>query len=85
MKERVFFKMAAIPSFDPNQLDRNQLASLANSIEEYLMLLEEVMIFPEELEGNKKEFMGAIKITKKLIKKLRDGDKSVFKSYDEEE
>ena len=43
------------------------------------------MIFPEELEGNKKEFMEAIKITKKLIKKLRAGDKSVFKSYDEEE
>ena len=77
--------MPAIPSFDPNQLNRDQLKALANSIEEYLMLLEEVMIFPEELEGNKKEFMEAIKITKKLIKKLRAGDKSVFKSYDEEE
>ena len=77
--------MSAIPSFDPNQLTRDQLKALANSIEEYLMLLEEVMIFPEELEGNKKEFMDAIKITKKLIKKLRAGDKSVFKSYDEEE
>jgi len=77
--------MSAIPSFDPNQLTRDQLKALANSIEEYLMLLEEVMIFPEELEGNKKEFMEAIKITKKLIKKLRAGDKSVFKSYDEEE
>ena len=75
----------SMPSFDPHNLTDDQMRDLGNSIEEYLMLLEGVMIFPEELEGNKKEFMDAIKTTKKLIKKLKHGDKSVFKSYDEED
>lgn len=77
--------IGSFAQFDPNKLTRKNMAFLGDNIADYLMLLEEVMIFPEELEGNKEEFQEAIKTVKKLIKKLRKGDRSVFKSSDEEE
>ena len=48
------------------------------------MLLEEVMIFPKEMKKkDEKKMKDAIQLTKKLIKKLRKGDTSVFKDADE--
>lgn len=71
--------------FNPRDLSKSDMEELANSIESYIELLEEVMIFPEELEGNKKEFEEAIKTSKKLVKKLREGNKNVFKNALEDE
>ena len=52
---------------------------LAKSISNYLSLFEDIMISPDELKNSKKDVQEAKKIIKKLIKKLTNGDKSVFR------
>ena len=66
-------------TFDPMKLSNRDLKNLADNIEEYLSLLEEVMLFPEELLDSRKEFDDSIKTVVTLIKKLLKGDRSVFK------
>lgn len=58
--------------------DKQILPMLGKEIEKYLELFEEVMILPKKVR-DKKEVIKAIKTTKKLIKKLKKGDTSVFK------
>jgi hypothetical protein len=73
-----------LSSFDPDQITKEDCRKLANHLDEYLMLLEEVMIFPKEMKKkDEKKMKDAIQLTKKLIKKLRKGDTSVFKDADE--
>lgn len=70
--------------FDPHDIRQSDMNQLADAIEEYLTVLEDIIIIPDDMkekcEENIKE---GINRTKKLIKKLRKGDTSVFK--DEEE
>lgn len=71
-------------SFDPSDIRKSDMNRLADSLEEYLTLLTEVMIFPEDIKKKCQHKMQAgIQTTEKLIKKLRKGDKSVFKDEDE--
>lgn len=71
--------------FDPNNVDKKEMIKLADHIEEYLDLFKEVMIIPDEIyreHGDK--IKESIKRTEQLIKKLRKGDRSVFKDLDDD-
>lgn len=71
-------------SFDPNNINQSDMDRLANVLESYLTELERVMVIPDDLmrkHGN--DITGGIEDVKKLIKKLRKGDMSVFKDPDE--
>lgn len=70
-------------NFDPSSATHKDMALIATHIEEYLMVLEEVMIIPEDLINDKNSFEEAIRTVRRLIKKLKKGDKSVFADYDE--
>lgn len=70
--------------FDPDNIRKEDMIFMADHLEDYLELLEEVMIIPDEIQdefGDK--ISEGIKRTKKLIAKLRKGDTSVFKDADE--
>jgi hypothetical protein len=73
----------SLDSFDINDLSTADMKLLANIIDEYIMVLEEVMIIPEEIIRDKEEKDEAMKLVKKIIKKLRAGDKSVFNDNNE--
>lgn len=71
--------------FDPDNICKKDMETLAGHIEEYLNTLKEVMIIPRDMiEEHGKRIKRAIEVTAKLIKKLRKGDKSVFKDMDED-
>ena len=71
-------------TFDPDNIKKEDMELLADHIEEYLNLFREVMVIPDELyEKYKDRIKESIKRTEQLIKKLRKGDKSVFKDEDE--
>lgn len=71
-------------TFDPDDIRQSDLDELATHLEEYICMLEEVMIIPDEIvDKQKKQIAEGIERTKKLIKKLRKGDLSVFKDADE--
>lgn len=70
--------------FDPEHISKEDMCRLADAIDDYITLLEEVMIIPDELiEDCEKKINKAIERSKKLIKKLRHGDSTVFKEADE--
>lgn len=70
--------------FDPAHITKEDMRRVADHIEEYLEQLQDVMIIPDELiDECKEEIDEGIKRTKKLIKKLRKGDRSVFKDVDD--
>ena len=65
---------------DPENIRQSDMDRLADAIETYLHELESVMIIPEDLlEDHGDEMKRSISLTKKLIKKLRKGNRSVFK------
>ena len=69
---------------DIENIKQKEMDRLADQFSEYIDLLEEVMIIPDEIyEEKHEEIYESIKIVKKLIKKLRKGDKSVFKDQEE--
>lgn len=71
-------------TFDPHNIKQSEMNKLADAIEEYLDVLEKVIIIPEEMKKDCEEkIKEGIKRTEKLIKKLRKGDTSVFKDEDE--
>jgi flagellar biosynthesis/type III secretory pathway chaperone len=70
--------------FDPDNIKKSDMNRLADVIEEYIDALQSVMIIPDELlDSAEDNIHESIKRTQKLIKKLRKGDKSVFKDPDE--
>lgn len=74
---RLFGSMMEV---DPENIRQSDMDRLADAIETYLHELESVMIIPEDLlEDHGDEMKRSISLTKKLIKKLRKGDRSVFK------
>ena len=71
-------------SFDPDNVTTKDMKNLADNIEAYLDILQEIMIIPRDMiDDCKKDIDESIERTRKLIKKLRKGDRSVFKSADE--
>lgn len=76
--------MAYKEIFDPDGISNQDMERLANSIETYLMMLEEVMVIPKSIRSKcENDIKNGIKITKKLVKKLRNHDRSVFKNKNE--
>lgn len=70
--------------FDPRNIRKKDMDKLADAIEDYIDLLKNIMIIPDNIKDkHEDEIKGAIKVAQKLIKKLRDGDTSVFKSEEE--
>lgn len=67
---------------DISNITEQDMHELGNAIDDYLELFEEIMIIPEELKKNKKEINEALELSKKLVKKLKKGDRSVFKYCD---
>lgn len=71
-------------TFDPNDISKDDMNKLADAIEEYKDSLMSVMVIPEEIvqecEDKLKE---GLRRTDRLIKKLRKGDRSVFKDDEE--
>lgn len=71
-------------TFDPDNIKIEDMEFLADHIEGYLNLFKEAMIIPDELYDKYNDrIKESIKRTEQLIKKLRKGDKSVFKDEDE--
>ena len=76
--------MGRIDSFDPNNITKENMQYLADHIENHVNYFESIMIIPDEIRDEcEKHINEGIKRTKKLIKKLRKGDRSVFKDTDE--
>ena len=70
--------------FDPENITKSDMNKLAEHIEEYIDMLEEVMIIPSDMkEEHGKRIEKALEVSKKLIKKLRKGDTSVFKDTED--
>lgn len=73
-------------TFDPENVTKEDMKNLAKHIEEYVDELESLMIIPDEiLDEYGDQIKEGIKRTRKLIARLRKGDRSVFKDTDEYE
>ncbi len=67
--------MSRFEQFNPDDCSQEQLNYLADSIENYLTVLTKTMVIPDELMNEYgKVIEESIKRTKKLIKRLRNGD-----------
>lgn len=76
--------MSGMHTFDPENITKEQMRYLADHIEGHVNYFESIMIIPDEIYNEcKKEIDEGMKRAKKLIKKLRNGDKSVFKDIDD--
>jgi len=71
--------LSDLDNFSSENISDVDMKNLADHIEKYLFLFEDIMIIPEEFKINEKDVQSAKKIVRKLIKKLRKGDRSVFK------
>jgi hypothetical protein len=60
------------------KMSKESMNALAQHIEEYLGVLLDVFIIPDYLRDQEDTIYESIQTTKKLIKKLREGDTSVF-------
>ena len=70
--------------FDPENITKSDMNKLAEHIEEYINMLEEVMIIPSDIkEEHGKRIEKALDVSKKLVRKLRKGDSSVFKDTED--
>ena len=67
---------------DLSNITDKDMKELGKAIEDYIELFEEIMIIPKELKKDKKEINEALELSKKLVKKLKKGDRSVFKDCD---
>ena len=67
-------------TFDPESVSKEDMKKLAEHIEEYIEQLKSVMIIPDDVAAEHgDEIVEGLKRTKKLISKLKKGDRSVFK------
>ena len=76
--------IGSIMEVDPDNIRQSDMDRLAGGIETYLQEFESVIILPQDLlEDHGDAMKRAIETTKKLIKKLRKGDRSVFKDSED--
>ena len=65
---------------DETNISLEDMKRYADHLSEYLEIFEECIIFPKDMPKDEKEQIKyGIKKTKKLIKKLRKGDYSIFR------
>ncbi len=68
---------------DSDSIKTEDMVAFADAIEDYMDLLEEVMVIPDEIKREcTDDIEEAKKRVRKLIKKLRKGDRSVFNDGD---
>lgn len=73
-------------NFDPSNIKQSDMNLLADSLENYVNNLQSVMIIPDKIsKKDQDKIKNGLMITKKLIKKLRKGDTSVFREIDNED
>jgi hypothetical protein len=65
------------------KISKEDMSALAKHIEDYLEVFLEVFIIPENMRNQEDKIYDSINVVKKLIKKLRKGDKSVFEDVDD--
>ncbi len=65
---------------DPEDISRRAMDAIADAIEDYLEVFTDVMIIPKGID--KDEVQDALHMCRKLVKKLRKGDKEVFKGIE---
>lgn len=65
---------------DPEDISRRDMDAIADAIEDYLEVFTDVMIIPKGID--KDEVQDALHMCRKLVKKLRHGDKDVFKGIE---
>jgi hypothetical protein len=65
------------------KMSKDEMATLAQHIEDYLEVFLEVFIIPDYLRDQEDKIYESIQTVKKLIKKLRKGDPSVFSDLDD--
>lgn len=66
---------------DIDNISQKDMDAIANAIEDYLEVFTDIMIIPKDID--KEEVHDAIRTCRKLVKKLKKGDKNVFKGYDD--
>lgn len=71
--------MASKQTDEQADMTGSAMKLLADHIEDYLEVLTDVFIIPDHLKSSEKRFNEACRTVKKLIRKLRDGDTSVFR------
>lgn len=70
--------------FNINDIRGKDMEKLADDIEDYIEVFKSIMIIPDDVKDkHEDDIKAAIKMSEKLIKKLRCHDTSVFKSPDE--
>ena len=70
--------------FDPQDIRQSDMDKLAEAIEEYISTFFEVMIIPDNLKDKYEDQINeGRRLSEKLVKKLKKGDRSVFKDDDE--
>lgn len=70
-------------TFSPENVSKDDMIKLGEHIEEYVNELETIMIIPDEIiDEYGTQIKEGIKRAKKLINKLKKGDKSIFKDMD---
>lgn len=71
-------------TFDPEDITKEDMNKVADHIEGFLLVLKEIIYIPEELlDEHGKKIEKGISRTEKLIKKLRKGDRSIFKDQED--
>lgn len=65
------------------KMSKDEMNTLAQHIEDYLEIFLEVFIIPDYLREQEDKIYESIQTVKKLIKKLRKGDTSVFNDLDD--
>lgn len=65
--------------FDPSDITKDEMEYIADHIETFVDNLEEIMIIPDDIKRDcEDEIKEGIARSRKLIRKLRKGKKSVF-------
>lgn len=73
-------------AYRPDEISTGQMKRLAEHIEEYLDLFEHIMVVPPELIKERRNVIDpSIKTVRQLIKKLKNGDKGVFRDIDDDD
>lgn len=70
--------------FEPDNISQEMMDIFADSVDEFLTEQKRITVFPKELTSeNKSTYKEARKRVMKMIEKLREGDKSLFKDPDD--
>ena len=63
----------------PDEISKKDMRRFGDQLEAWLNFSKKYVIIPDELQHEKYKIDIAVKKVKKLIKKLRKGDKSIFR------